>query len=94
MALTPAQRKLRARIAAESMHAQGKTNTAKARKGFMQKFEDQVDPERKLSPDERAKRAEHARRAHMTRLALASARSRGGTRAARCVNTDRAESVA
>jgi hypothetical protein len=78
MALTPAQRTLRARIAAESMHAQGKTNTHKARKGFIRKFEDQVDPERKLSPEDRAKRADHALRAHMSRLALASAKARGG----------------
>jgi hypothetical protein len=77
VSLTPAQRTLRARIAAESLHAQGKTNTAKARKGFMRRFEDQVDPDRKLPPSERAKRAEHALKAHMTRLALASARARG-----------------
>jgi hypothetical protein len=76
MALTPAQRTLRARIAAESMHAQGKTNTAKARKGFMARFEHEVDPERKLSPEARAKRADHALKAHMAKLALASARAR------------------
>jgi hypothetical protein len=78
MALSPAQRTLRARIAAESMHAQGKTNTTKARKGFMARFEREVDPERTLSPQERAKRADHALKAHMAKLALASARARSG----------------
>ena len=40
------------------------------------KFEREVDPEGKLSPQERAKRAEYARRAHMQRLALKSAKAR------------------
>ncbi|MGH3968275.1 MAG: hypothetical protein ACRDTV_09240 [Mycobacterium sp.] len=40
------------------------------------KFERQVDPDGKLSPAERAKRAEHARKAYFARLALKSARVR------------------
>jgi hypothetical protein len=40
------------------------------------KFEREVDPEGKLSPQERAKWAEYARRAHMQRLALKSAKAR------------------
>jgi hypothetical protein len=76
MALTPAQRTLRARIGAETMHAQGKTNTGPARRAFHDRFEREVDPDGILSPEERAKRADHARRAHMSRLALASARAR------------------
>jgi len=76
VSLTPAQRTLRARIAAETMHAQGKTNTSKARKGFMKRFEVEVDPNGVLSPAERAKRADHALKAHMAKLALASATAR------------------
>jgi hypothetical protein len=35
------------------------------RHGLQAKFEREVDPEGKLSPQERAKRAEYARKAHM-----------------------------
>lgn len=72
MALSPEERRLRARLAALEMHAKGSTNTAPAREALWRKFEDQVDPERKLPPAERRKRAEAARRAHYTRLALRS----------------------
>jgi hypothetical protein len=44
------------------------------RQGLQAKFEREVDPEGKLSPQERAKRAEYARKAHMERLALKSAK--------------------
>lgn len=54
----------------------GKTNTAAARSTFLKSFEDQVDPDRVLSPEERERRALAARRAHMTRLAMKSASSR------------------
>lgn len=50
--------------------------TAPARRGFMARFEKQVDPDGTLSPAERARRAELAMRAHMSRLALASAKRR------------------
>jgi hypothetical protein len=50
--------------------------TAPARRGFMARFEKQVDPNGELSDDERARRAELAMRAHMSRLALAKARKR------------------
>jgi hypothetical protein len=75
--LTKSQRSLRARQAAYCQHAQGRTNTAPARKAFLGRFERQVDPDGKLSPAERARRAEYARKAHMTKLAYASARARG-----------------
>lgn len=42
----------------------------------MEKFEYQVDPQRKLLPAERAKRAENARKAYYQRLALKSAQAR------------------
>jgi len=77
--LTAAQRKLRAQIAAHESWAHTddrSARTANARKALLDKFEDEVDPERKLTPAERAKRAEHARKAHFKRLALKSARAR------------------
>jgi len=77
--LTPAERSLRAEIAAHESWARTidrSARTANARKAMLDKFEHQVDPEGKLSPAERAQRAEHARKAHFKRLALKSARAR------------------
>jgi hypothetical protein len=74
--LTPEQRSLRGRIAAYSVHARGRTNTAPARVAFLVRFEREVDPEGALPPHERARRAEHARRAYMASLALRSSRAR------------------
>ncbi|NIJ13073.1 hypothetical protein FHU38_003417 [Saccharomonospora amisosensis] len=71
---------LRARLGAHSLHAQGKTNTAPARKAFNDRFENEVDPDRVLDPAERARRAEHARKAYFTSLALKSARARSSRR--------------
>lgn len=77
MALTPAERKLRASIAAHTLHAQGKTNTAPARKAFMERFERQVDPNGSLDDDERARRAHHAMKAYMKALAFKRHRNGG-----------------
>lgn len=44
--------------------------------GLRRRFENEVDPDRALSPAERARRADAARRLHFSRLALASARAR------------------
>ncbi len=74
--LTPAERTLRARMAAHALHAQGKTNTGPAREKFLARFEAEVDPAGILAPEERARRAEHARRSYFTGLALKSARAR------------------
>lgn len=78
MSLTPAQRSLRASIAANARLANEDpvAMTAPARKAFLDRFEKQVDPDGVLDPAERARRAEHARKAHFKRLALASARAR------------------
>lgn len=81
MPLSPKERSLRARLAAHELHAQGKTNTAPARKAFLERFEREVDPEGKLDPAERARRAEHAKSAYFARLALKSARARRRARA-------------
>lgn len=74
--MTPEQRVMRARLAAHTMHARGSTNTASARRAFDERFENEVDPDRTLTPAVRAKRAAHARSAYFTKLALASARAR------------------
>lgn len=74
--LTPSERRLRARLAALSQHAQGRTNTAAASAAFLSRFEAEVDPTGSLPPEERARRAKLALRAHMARLALISARKR------------------
>lgn len=54
--------------------------TQAARDGMARKFVDQVDPDRVLPADERARRAESARKAHYQRLALASAKARRAKR--------------
>lgn len=76
--MTPAQRSLRARIAAHSKWAQQDpvVGTAAARRAFNDRFERQVDPEGVLGEDERHRRAENARKAYFAQLALASARAR------------------
>ena len=74
----PAERSLRARLAAYAMHAQydARDTTAKGRAVFLARFEREVDPDGRLDPAERRRRAEQARRAYFTRLALASAKAR------------------
>ena len=73
--MTPGERTLRARAAAYEMHGTQKA-AIKGQAALLAKFDRQVDPEGRLTPEERRRRAMHARRAHMARLALASARSR------------------
>ena len=72
-------RALIARIAAHTRWAgeQDRTAaTAPARKGLDAKWAREVDPDGVLAPDELARRVENLRQAHMTRMALASARAR------------------
>jgi hypothetical protein len=60
------------RIAAEISWARtydGSARTRPAREAFLKRFEREVDPDNKLSPDERRRRAEHAKRAYMLQLA-------------------------
>ena len=58
--------------------------TRPARDAFERRFEDEVDPDRKLSPSERGRRAANAKKAYFHRLALKSAQARrkGGDDAA------------
>jgi hypothetical protein len=76
--MTPEQMSLRGRLGAHAVHARydSKQLTSKAREVFLSRFEREVDPEGKLSAEERQRRAEHARRAYFTKLALKSARAR------------------
>ena len=74
MAMTPEQRRLRARVAAQSRwasrtEAERRAETQAARDGFTARFAAAPDPDRAL-------------RAHMNRLALKSSRARGSNPAA------------
>jgi len=62
---------INARIAAEISWARTSDRSARtrpAREAFLKRFEREVDPDGKLPPEERRRRAEHALRAHMLRL--------------------------
>lgn len=74
--MTPAQRSLRARVAAYALHAQGGTSTKAGTSAFLARFERQVDPDGRLSPEERSRRATFARKAYMGSLALKASRAR------------------
>ena len=69
---------MRGRIGAYALHAQRdpKETTAKARRAFLDRFVDEVDPERVLSEVERSRRAGAAKSAYFARLALKSAKAR------------------
>jgi hypothetical protein len=83
--MTPGERAMRARAAAYAMHAKHGSHKAAfgGQAALLAKFEAQVDPHGRLTPDERRHRAQQLRRAHMTRLALASARARRAGKAGR-----------
>jgi len=77
--LTPAQRSLRARMAAHSSWARTPdpaARTAPARQRFLDRFEREVDPDGRLHPKERQRRAASARKAYFSALALKSAKAR------------------
>jgi hypothetical protein len=80
--LSPAERSLRARLAAHAMHARhdARETTTAARAAFLARFEAEVDPDGRLDPQERARRAEQARRAYFARLALAATKARRAKR--------------
>lgn len=74
--MTPAQRSLRARVAAFALHSQGGTNTAPAFAARMRKLEERVDPDCQLTAEERGRRARLLLRSEMAALALKSSRAR------------------
>jgi hypothetical protein len=82
-ALTPAERRLRAEIAAHvrwSTPGQREAASRAQRDRILAWAESQVDPDRKLPDAERAQLAENHLRAHMARMALAASRSRARAR--------------
>lgn len=81
---TASERSIRGRIGAYTRWANTEDRymaTRPAREGFYAKFEREVDPEGRLTPQERTKRAEFARKAYYQRLALKSAQARRRRRA-------------
>jgi hypothetical protein len=77
--MTPEQRVLRARLAANTRWANTddrRAATAAARSAFNDRWERQVDPGQQLDPAERAKRAGYAKTAHFASMALKSSISR------------------
>ena len=83
--LSPAERTLRARLAAHAMHAQHdvRQTTASGRAAFRARFEREVDPDGCLDPEERARRAALARRAYCARLSRPPTTARRPTRGRR-----------
>ncbi|WP_422933604.1 hypothetical protein [Sinomonas sp. P47F7] len=78
-AQTPAERSLAGSIAAHTSWAFTEDRAARtrpARDALMAKFEQEVDPEGKLLPEERARRAESLKKAYFQKLALKSAQAR------------------
>ncbi len=76
---TPEELSLIGQIGAYALHARvsdPSAHTAPARRAFNDRFQREVDPEGKLPPEERARRAKHLRKAYFLRLALASAKAR------------------
>lgn len=78
--LTPAEFRLRQQLAVHSSWANTTDVDARTQPGLqganVTRFEDQVDPDRKLSPEVRARLVKHARQAHLKRIALKSATAR------------------
>lgn len=69
----PTTRSLAAQVAAHESWARTPdraARTARARAALQARFEDEVDPNRELDPEERERRVQHARSAHYARLAL------------------------
>jgi hypothetical protein len=80
-----------ARIAAHESWARTpdrSARTAPAREAALARFEEQVDPERKLAPDVRAQLAESARRAYFSRLARRSVQVRRNRRLNRAAHVE------
>jgi hypothetical protein len=83
MLMTPTERRLRSKLAAHKSWAHTENRSARtraARQAFDARFERIVDPDGKLSPDERARRAQNARKEHFARMAYESARAPRGAR--------------
>jgi hypothetical protein len=79
------QRSLVSAIGAHALHSQydSRELTKNARAKFLERFLDEVDPDRVLPEAERQRRAGHMLQAHMKRLALASSKARARKAATR-----------
>jgi hypothetical protein len=79
-AASPAERSLRARLAAYAMHAQrdSRQTSAPGRAAFLARFEREVDPDGTLDPAERQRRAAQARSAYFTRCRTCLREAQGG----------------
>jgi hypothetical protein len=90
--MSSAERSLRARLAAYAMHARhdSRETSAPGRAAFLARFESQVDPDGRLDPMERRRRAEHARREYFARLAVASVQARRARQGDRSMDGDAA----
>jgi hypothetical protein len=73
-----ARRRMAARVGGLALHSKydSRALTEPARKGFRDRFLDEVDPDMKLSASERERRADLALRSHMAKLAIKSSRAR------------------
>ena len=77
--MTPEQRRLRAQVVANARWSRPfarEDQAYLARNAFYARLESQVNPERKLPPDQRAKLVKAAAREHSARLNAAKARKR------------------
>jgi hypothetical protein len=76
--LSPAERSMRARVAAYALHAQRDSRelTAKARSAAWQKYLDEVDPDGSLPEPERIRRAESLRKSRLLAASLKAAVAR------------------
>lgn len=78
-AYDPAKRRAAAKVASNTRWAHEpdrRAATQAARDAQQRRFEDEVDPERRLEPEERARRVTNAKSAYYTRLAAKSAEAR------------------
>lgn len=80
--LTPAQRSIRARIGALTLHATHDTLVVSlpGRQAFLERFEREVDPNNELPAEERERRARYARSAYFQKLRLQRARKNTAAR--------------
>ena len=76
--MADSEKALFGRLGAYKMHSlyDARETTKAARAAFNTRFDDEVDPERILDPDDRAARAASARKAYMLGLSMKSAKVR------------------
>ena len=81
MSLSPQERTLRASVAVHTMWANcddWSARTQPGRDAFRKSFETKLDPDGKLDPVERSKRADQLYKAHFKKMALAKSKKARG----------------